>query len=63
MVAFRSGYICTPCAEKDKCQWPEGHVATAHTGVCDWCKEPAALCHSTDWQWPNKKMLPEEREY
>lgn len=61
-TAFQSGYICSECAKSNECDWPEGHVATFHTGICEWCREEAALCHSTDWNWPGKKMNIEERE-
>ncbi len=38
-----SDYICKKCALKFKGMWPEGHAATFHEGVCEYCYEKASL--------------------
>jgi len=43
-------YICEDCARAIGGVWPEGHVATIHTGICDVCKKELRLAHVFDWQ-------------
>ena len=35
-------------------QWPEGHVATCHSGVCSVCHETKSLAAPNDWQLDSK---------
>lgn len=63
LTKYMVGYICRGCAKSANCAWPDGHVATAHHGICDYCKDIADVCATSDWNWPNKKMRPEEREF
>jgi len=48
-------YICCSCADAHGCKWPEGHVATMHTGNCDCCKKEKCLASVGDWNWPDGK--------
>ena len=52
MDRVKVNYICGKCAEKNRGKWPEGHVATFHTGDCDWCGLSKGLAHVSDWNWP-----------
>ena len=55
-TAYTNSYICTPCAEKQGCTWPKVHAATFHTGECNYCHKDVSVCHTTDWDWPNKDV-------
>jgi hypothetical protein len=48
-------YICEECASELGGTWPEWHVATFHTGVCDGCKKETSLSNVGDWNWPDGK--------
>jgi hypothetical protein len=57
-----AGYICRPCALKLNATVPKGHVATWHHGICDFCGEDTNLCHTSDWEWTDRRYLEEGRE-
>lgn len=48
-------YICSDCAKKNGGQWPKGHVATMHSGICDCCKQEKTLSNTGDWNWSDGK--------
>jgi hypothetical protein len=47
------GYLCNECAEELGGVWPEGHIATFHTGTCDCCHTEQSLSNTGDWNWPD----------
>jgi len=53
-----TGYICSKCATDKGAVWPEGHCATAHTGLCPECHGFASLCSVGDWNWPRDSKRP-----
>jgi hypothetical protein len=57
-----AGFICRDCAELGGAIWPVCHVATFHTGECDSCGEKKSLCHTNDYDWPNRPELELDRE-
>lgn len=48
-------YICRECAEEHGGEWPDGHMATMHSGHCDFCGFVRTLANVGDWNWPDKK--------
>jgi len=42
-------YLCDDCADSFGWRWPEHHVATFHTGICDVCKQERSLSCENDW--------------
>ena len=50
----KCGYICRRCAQYYGGVWPDGHVATSHTGKCDACGQESFLANVGDWNWPDK---------
>lgn len=56
-------YICSHCASRLGAIWPENHVCTWHQGICEFCEEEKALCHTSDWDWPEYSELEEDREF
>lgn len=46
-------YICGDCAQKHGGKWPEGHVATFHMGMCEYCRATKGLANVGDWNWPD----------
>jgi len=44
-------YICATCATRLGAEWPDGHCATQHNGVCGQCMLPSRLCSIDDWNW------------
>jgi len=52
------GYICFDCANAMGAQWPEGHCATCHSGVCPECKLKKSLASVDDWDWPKGTKRP-----
>lgn len=52
-------FLCAFCAVALGGQWPEGHVATWHNGMCSNCGEEKALAHHDDWAWPDQAEYPE----
>lgn len=42
-------YICRKCAIEHGGTWPEGHLATFHTGECGVCHEVKSVCSYDDW--------------
>lgn len=44
-------YICHQCADVRGGVWPEGHVATFHTGNCPYCDTSKGLANIGDWDW------------
>ena len=48
-------YICSKCAENNGGVWPDGHIATCHSGVCDICGEKKSLANVGDWNWSDGK--------
>ena len=59
----KSGYICRLCAVKMGAVPPVDHVCTWHRAKCHFCGEEANLCHTSDWNWPNKRDLERNREF
>jgi hypothetical protein len=59
---MKPGYICQPCAIKLNAIPPKDHVCTSHKGNCDFCTKETYLCHTSDWDWPDKRYLEEKRE-
>lgn len=57
-----SGYICRVCAVNKGAVPPKDHVCTWHRAKCHFCNEEANLCHTSDWNWPDKKELEGDRE-
>ena len=51
-------YLCAECAERLGGVWPEGHMATMHSGKCDCCGETKSLAAHDDWNWPGQKLYP-----
>lgn len=45
-------YICSVCAKSYGATWPEDHVATWHSAICQYCNQEAGVCHLSDWNWP-----------
>jgi len=43
------GYLCSECAEGMGWRWPEGHMATCHTGKCNVCGKEKVLSCWNDW--------------
>jgi len=56
------GYICRSCAMRLNAVPPKNHVCTWHRGRCNFCGEEANLCHTSDWNWPDRRYLEEDRE-
>jgi len=56
-------YICSDCARNKGAEWPEGHVATFHTGKCKVCREEAGVCAVSDWNWQDDLSLQVNREF
>lgn len=52
---FPYGYICWECAISKGLVWPEGHCATMHSDICEYCNEKKSLAAVTDYQHPSKK--------
>jgi len=50
-----SGFICGTCAVALGGKWPDGHVATLHSGVCPVCGEERTLANVGDWKWPDRR--------
>ena len=57
------GYICRACALKLNATPPKDHICTWHHGICDFCGEDTNLCHTSDWNWTDRRYLEEGREY
>lgn len=56
--AVRHGHtisVCSECAMEAGGEWPEGHCATFWQGECRACGKVAAVCCTSDWNWPGKK--------
>ena len=51
VTLFLFEYICTSCARAKGGQWPEGHVATMHAGICEYCGCEKSLTNIGDWDW------------
>lgn len=60
---MKSGYICHSCAVQLGAVPPKNHICSWHRAKCDFCANDANLCHTSDWDWPNKRYLEEEREF
>lgn len=60
---IKSGYICRTCAVKLGAFPVKDHICTCHEGICYFCNEKASLCHTSDWNWPNKRCLETTREF
>lgn len=52
------GYICTACADRRKARWPDGLIATFHSGRCPDCGEETTLCSIRDFNWPDGSDKP-----
>ena len=50
-------YICLKCVKELKGTFPDDHVCTMHTAICDWCSKEAGLCHVSDYNWPKDSMF------
>ncbi len=48
-------WICIDCAMDKGCEWPKGHLATAHEGRCGECGEIKTVTNIGDWNWPDGK--------
>ena len=48
------GFICCECADTSGGEWlHKDHVATWHTGKCDFCGEKRSLANCNDYRWPD----------
>jgi hypothetical protein len=56
------GYICRSCALKLNATATKGYVSTWRHGICDFCGEDTNLCHTSDWEWTDRRYLEEGRE-
>jgi hypothetical protein len=55
-------WICRECGRKHGHGWPEGHVATFHTGTCGVCGREASVTEPRDYghlkdTWRDDKNL------
>ena len=53
-----AGYLCNKCALKLGGEWPEGHAATIHPGLCPECSTRQALASVDDYNWPKGSNKP-----
>jgi len=53
---FHSGYICSDCALEKGAEWPSGHCATVHRGICHYCFRVRGLANIGDWNWSDGNM-------
>ena len=48
-IVENRGYLCGQCAQGFGWEWPDGHCATMHEGVCCGCGKTEALSCWNDW--------------
>jgi len=59
---IKAGYICRSCALKLKATPRKDYGCTWHHGKCYFCGEETNLCHTSDWNWTDRRYLEEDRE-
>jgi len=52
---FISDYICHDCAIRLNGSWPDGHCATSHVNVCEYCGNEKGVTNIGDWDWSDGK--------
>jgi len=43
--------VCSDCAVKAGGVWPDGHIATFHSNICDVCRCVTTVCSVRNWNY------------